>query len=156
MVSQYSIHVLATRPCAKISVEFVRNLVTQEDPFWPFFLVEFAQNLVTSTYISTLSALTPHGSVASSRAFCITWLIVSRSDRISARFFVPKTFRRVVAARRRVEWLKVYLWCFFGYIFLEFAQPRRIAVVNIKGVIFVFAAKEVPREKALSSFLAFY
>lgn len=50
--------------------------------------------------------LTPHGSVASSKAFCITWLIVSRSDRISAKFFVPRTFRKVVAASRRVEWLK--------------------------------------------------
>ncbi len=57
-------------------------------------------------YISTLSALTPQGSVASSREFCMTWLIVSRSLRISARFLVPKTFLRVVAAKRRVEWLK--------------------------------------------------
>jgi hypothetical protein len=36
----------------------------------------------------------------------VTWLMLSRSDKISAKFFVPKTFRRVVAARSRVEWLK--------------------------------------------------
>ena len=36
----------------------------------------------------------------------MTWLIVSLSERISARFFVPNTFRNVVAARRRVEWLE--------------------------------------------------
>ncbi len=47
--------------------------------------------------------LTPHGSVASSRAFCMTWLMVSRSERISARFLVPSTFRNVVAASKRVE-----------------------------------------------------
>mgnify|MGYP006903851619 CR=1 FL=1 len=44
--------------------------------------------------------------MASSRAFCITWLIVSRSERISARFLVPNTLRRVVAASSLVEWLK--------------------------------------------------
>jgi hypothetical protein len=59
--------------------------------------------------------LTPHGSVASSRAFCMTWLMVSRSERISAKFLVPSTFRSVVAAKRRVEWLKykgtnVFFW----------------------------------------------
>ena len=48
---------------------------------------------------------TPQGSVASSNAFCITWLIVSLSDNISARFLVPRTFRNVVAAKSRVEWL---------------------------------------------------
>ena len=48
---------------------------------------------------------TPQGSVASSNAFCITWLIVSLSDNISARFLVPRTFRKVVAAKSRVEWL---------------------------------------------------
>ena len=57
-------------------------------------------------YISTLSAFTPHGSVASSRAFCMTWLMVSLSDRISAKFLVPRTLRRVVAANSRVEWLE--------------------------------------------------
>ena len=61
-------------------------------------------NLIV-THISTLSALTPHGSVASSSEFCMTWLMVSRSERISARFLVPSTFRRVVAASNRVEWL---------------------------------------------------
>ena len=59
------------------------------------------------TYISTLSTLTPHGSVASSSDDCMTWLMLSRSDKISAKFFVPKTFRRVVAAKSRVEWLKI-------------------------------------------------
>ena len=69
--------------------------------------------------------LTPQGSVASSKAFCMTWLIVSRSDRISAKFLVPvtenwltkdglrknemfvlpSTFRSVVAANSLVEWL---------------------------------------------------
>ncbi len=32
--------------------------------------------------------------------------MVSRSLRISARFLVPSTLRRVVAASRRVEWLQ--------------------------------------------------
>ena len=59
-----------------------------------------------SDYISTRSTLTPQGSVASSNEFCMTWLIVSRSDRISAKFLVPNTFRRVVAANSRVEWLQ--------------------------------------------------
>ena len=58
------------------------------------------------SYISTLSTLTPHGSVASSKAVCMMWEIVSRSDKISAKFFVPSTFRSVVAASKRVEWLK--------------------------------------------------
>ena len=31
--------------------------------------------------------------------------MVSRSERISARFLVPNTFRKVVAASKRVEWL---------------------------------------------------
>ena len=57
------------------------------------------------TYISTLSTLTPHGSVASSNEDCITWLIVSLSDNISAKFLVPNTFLNVVAANNRVEWL---------------------------------------------------
>jgi len=57
-------------------------------------------------YISTLSTLTPHGSVASSRLLCMTCEMVSRSERISARFLVPSTFRNVVAASRRVEWLQ--------------------------------------------------
>ena len=57
------------------------------------------------THISTLSTLTPHGSVASSRVCSMTWLIVSRSDRISARCLVPRTLRKVVAANKCVEWL---------------------------------------------------
>ena len=59
-----------------------------------------------STHISTLSTLTPQGSVASSRLLCMICEMVSLSERISARFFVPNTFRNVVAARRRVEWLE--------------------------------------------------
>ena len=58
------------------------------------------------THISTRSTLTPHGSVASSRLDCMIWEIVSRSLRISARFLVPSTFLRVVAAKSRVEWLE--------------------------------------------------
>ncbi len=57
-------------------------------------------------YISTRSTLTPQGSVASSSEDCMTWLIDSLSERISARFFVPRTFRNVVAASKRVEWLE--------------------------------------------------
>jgi hypothetical protein len=45
------------------------------------------------SHISTLSTLTPQGSVASSRAVCIVWEMASLSDRISARFRVPRTFR---------------------------------------------------------------
>ena len=66
----------------------------------------FAEYVRKSDYISTRSTLTPQGSVASSNEFCMTWLIVSRSDKISAKFLVPNTFRRVVAANRRVEWLQ--------------------------------------------------
>ena len=54
-------------------------------------------------YISTRSALTPQGSVASSSKVFITFDIVSRSDRISDRFLVPRTFLSVVAANSRVE-----------------------------------------------------
>ena len=36
------------------------------------------------TFISTLSTLTPHGLVASSRMFSIRWQIISLSDKISA------------------------------------------------------------------------
>ena len=59
------------------------------------------------SYISTRSTLTPHGSVASSNVCSITWLIVSRSERISARCLVPRTFLKVVAANRWVEWLEM-------------------------------------------------
>lgn len=62
------------------------------------------QNL-RATYISTLSTLTPQGSVASSKELCMLWEMLSLSLKISAKFFVPKTFRRVVAASKRVEWL---------------------------------------------------
>ena len=34
---------------------------------------------------------------------CIVWLMCSRSAKISLRFFVPSTLRRVVCAKRRVE-----------------------------------------------------
>ena len=44
------------------------------------------------THTSTLSTLTPHGSVASSSVDCIMEAMDSRSDRISPRFFVPNTF----------------------------------------------------------------
>lgn len=57
--------------------------------------------------IALLCTLTPHRSVASSRASCITFEMDSRSDRISAKFLVPNTFLRVVAARSRVEWLQI-------------------------------------------------
>lgn len=58
-----------------------------------------------ATYISTLSTLTPQGSVASSKELCMLWEMLSLSLKISAKFFVPKTFLRVVAASKRVEWL---------------------------------------------------
>ena len=47
---------------------------------------------ISFTYTSTLSTLTPHGSVASSKVACIMLAIPSRSDKMSPRFFVPKTF----------------------------------------------------------------
>uniref|UniRef100_A0A1I8IP76 Protein kinase domain-containing protein n=1 Tax=Macrostomum lignano TaxID=282301 RepID=A0A1I8IP76_9PLAT len=56
-----------------------------------------------TSLISTRSTLTPQGSVARSRHSCIMQLISSRSDRISDRFFVPSTLRRVVWASRRVD-----------------------------------------------------
>ena len=97
------------------------NYLTPYTGVCGFFLqVKFATSLITSltgrlwvkpilmmkediakTLIRNLT-LTPQGSVASSRAFCMTWLMVSRSDKISAKFLVPKTLRRVVAASRRV------------------------------------------------------
>ncbi len=64
------------------------------------------QYTVRSTHISTLSTLTPQGSVASSSVCSMTCEMVSRSERISARCLVPRTLRRVVAARRWVEWLR--------------------------------------------------
>ena len=44
------------------------------------------------TYTSTRSTLTPHGSVASSRVDCIADAIDSRSESMSPKFFVPRTF----------------------------------------------------------------
>ena len=70
---------------------------------WTFILSDRAKK----SYISTRSTLTPQGSVASSRVCSITWLIVSLSESISARCLVPRTFLKVVAARRWVEWLKM-------------------------------------------------
>ena len=64
------------------------------------------QYTVRLTHISTLSTLTPQGSVASSSVCSMTCEMVSRSERISARCLVPRTLRRVVAARRWVEWLR--------------------------------------------------
>ena len=60
-----------------------------------------------TSLISTLSTFTPQGSVVSSRELCMLSDIFSRSDRISARFLVPRTFLRVVAASSCVEWLAV-------------------------------------------------
>ncbi len=48
------------------------------------------------TYTSTLSTLTPQGSVASSREICMSWAILSLSDKMSPRFFVPSTFLQFV------------------------------------------------------------
>ena len=75
-------------------------------------------------YISTRSTFTPQGSVASSKDVSIHWAIFSLikigqvlealqkgeikifhlSDRISAKHLVPRTFLRVVAPNRCVEW----------------------------------------------------
>ncbi len=80
----------------------------------------FTENILNIFEVILLNyTLTPHGSVASSREFCITWLMVSRSDRISARFFVPRTFLSVVAASRRVEWLHE------KYVFPRWRRRRR-------------------------------
>lgn len=59
------------------------------------------------THISTRSTLTPQGSVASSSEVCMVWEMVSRSERISAKFLVPSTVRNVLAASSRVEWLEI-------------------------------------------------
>ena len=53
--------------------------------------------------IAVVVTLTPHRSVASSKASCITFDMDSLSDKISARLRVPRTFLSVVAAKRRVE-----------------------------------------------------
>ena len=46
--------------------------------------------------------LTPHGSVALSKLLRISTAIVSRSDNISDKFFVPKIVLRVVEANNLV------------------------------------------------------
>lgn len=56
------------------------------------------------TYISTLSTLMPHASVASSRESCMVPERVSRSLKISWRGRVPIVLRKVVWARSLVEW----------------------------------------------------
>ena len=48
--------------------------------------------LVMIKVTSTLSTLTPQGSVPSSRTVCISRAIDSRSDKMSPRVFVPNTF----------------------------------------------------------------
>ena len=64
------------------------------------------QYYISITHTSTLSTLTPHGSVASSSEVCISSEMDSLSDKISERFFVPNTLRREVAASSWVEWLE--------------------------------------------------
>ena len=54
----------------------------------------------------------------------MTWLMVSRSERISARFLVPSTFRRVVAASSRVEWL-------FGEVYQNMTVKCRTNAIQI-------------------------
>ena len=48
--------------------------------------------LVMIKVTSTLSTLTPQGSVPSSRTVCISRAIDSRSDKMSPKVFVPNTF----------------------------------------------------------------
>lgn len=67
---------------------------------------KFGAGAPTKTYISTLSTLTPHGSVATSNDVCIACEMASLSDKISARFLVPRIFLRVVMANNLVELLK--------------------------------------------------
>jgi hypothetical protein len=72
------------------------------------FLEEIGQQPVNPTdwsYISTLSTLTPHGSVATSSDVCIACEIASRSESTSAKFRVPKILRSVVIANSLVELL---------------------------------------------------
>ena len=76
-----------------------------------------------TSFTSTLSTVTPHGSVASSSvawgselqifsphgkifsapSTCMSLAMASRSDKISPRFLVPSTFLSVVAASSRAE-----------------------------------------------------
>ena len=58
-----------------------------------------------TSFTSTLSTRTPHGSVASSSNAFMIAEIISLWDKISDRFFVPRTFLSVVAASSWVEWL---------------------------------------------------
>ena len=87
----------------KLQIRHINNFQTMCAIKLEFWMENFPKNW---SYISTRSTLTPHGSVASSSVCSMTWLIVSRSERISARYFVPRTLRRVVAASKCVEWLK--------------------------------------------------
>ena len=48
-----------------------------------------------TSLISTLWTWTPHGSVASSRLWCIPSAMFSLSDKISERFLVPRTFLEI-------------------------------------------------------------
>jgi len=49
-----------------------------------------------ASLISTLSTLMPHAAVASSNTDCMEKEMLSRSLKISCRFFVPRMFRNVV------------------------------------------------------------
>ena len=89
--------------CQNFKCDILSNFQTMCAIKLEFWMENFPKNW---SYISTRSTLTPHGSVASSSVCSMTWLIVSRSERISARYFVPRTLRRVVAASKCVEWLK--------------------------------------------------
>ena len=52
-----------------------------------------------TSFTSTLSTLTPHSWVPTASSSYISWAILIRSERISPRVRVPRTFLRVVAAR---------------------------------------------------------
>ena len=49
-----------------------------------------------TSFTSTLSTVTPQGSVASCSSSCISLAMDSRSDKMSPRFFVPNTFLMVM------------------------------------------------------------
>ncbi len=71
--------------------------------------------ITKNVYISTRSTLTPQWSVALSSVCSMAWLMVSRSDKISARYFVPRTVLRVVAANKWVECLKDKIPSFWNH-----------------------------------------
>ena len=74
---------------------FMNSVGNEEEWNWGKFECQTSRidgEMQKETYTSTLSTLTPHGSVASSRVDCIIVTIDSRSDRMSPRFFVPSTF----------------------------------------------------------------